>query len=224
MRGKSIGVRLGICLCLWGLLFACPTSPMAQAAVSLGQRYEAASTGYFRDQDSLPGAFRLYQQSPEGKGSFWGMGPGGGPVKRTSFAADAHAGVVGYGVRTCVSCHEAQRYSLHSSRAEVTCVQCHRGQPIAGIHHYYSAMNPIRRHAYVCAKCHEGASASFASYVIHEPLPLAGSTEEEFPLFYYATWFMVILAGGVFVVFIPFVTLWGLRELVGLFSRKQSHG
>jgi hypothetical protein len=145
-------------------------------------------------------------------------------VKRTSFAADAHAGVVGYEVRTCVSCHEAQRYSLHSSRAEVTCVQCHRGRPISGIHHYYSAMNPIRRHAYVCAKCHEGSSASFASYVIHEPPPLAGSTEQEFPLFYYATWFMVILAGGVFVVFIPYVTLWGLRELVGLFSRKQSHG
>ena len=184
--------------------------------------YEAASSGYFRDQDSLPGSFRIYQTEQQDK--LWGLGPGAGAVKRDSFSADAHASVDGYGWQSCASCHEGQRYSLHSSRGNVGCEQCHRGQPIAGIHHYYSEMNPIRRHAYVCAKCHEGASASFATYVIHEPPPLAGSTREEFPLFYYGVWFMVILAGGVFVIFIPYVTLWGLRELVGMFRREKGHG
>jgi hypothetical protein len=212
-------VRCGIALILIPLLL--DGGPAMAAAP---HAYEMASTGYFRDQDTLPSAFLQYRQSPEGGGAFWGLGPGGGDVKRSSFTPDAHAGVAGYGVRSCESCHEAQRYSLHTSRARVTCAQCHRGQPISGIHHYYSSMNPIRRHAYVCAKCHEGASASFATYVIHEPPPLVSSTAREFPLFYYSVWFMVILAVGVFAIFIPYVILWGLRELVGLFGRSPGHG
>lgn len=207
-------------------LLACLLLLIDGRALAAGPHpYEAASSGYFRDQDTLPGAYRLYQQGPEGRGALWGLGPGGGPIRRSSFFADAHEGVPDYEYRTCVSCHEEERYSLHSTRGNVTCVQCHLGQPIAGIHHYYSAMNPIRRHAYVCAKCHEGASASFATYVIHEPPPLASATAQEFPLFYYAVWFMAILAVGVFAIFIPYVLLWGLRELVALFSStRQSHG
>ena len=209
---------------IWVLCLLLPLAGQVQAAAP--HPYEAASSGYFRSQDTLPGAYLQYRQSPEGGGALWGVGPGGTAPKRSSFRADAHADTAGYGLRTCVSCHEEQRYSLHSSRGNVTCVQCHRGQPIAGINHYYSAMNPIRRHAYVCAKCHEGASASFATYAIHEPSPLAASTAEEFPLLFYATWFMLILAVGVFAIFIPYVILWGLRELIGLLrgEGRPSHG
>jgi hypothetical protein len=213
--------RHGVAGLLLSLLLFGPGQMLAAGS----HAYEAVSSGYFRDQDTLPGAYLQYWQSPEGRGALWGIGPGGGSIKRTSFSADAHLGVAGYGFRSCVSCHEAQRYSLHSSRGNVTCVQCHRGHPISGIHHYYSALNPIRRHAYVCAKCHEGASASFATYVIHEPPPLSAATAQEFTLFYYAVWLMVILAGGVFAIFIPYVTLWGLREFIGLFvGRGHSHG
>jgi hypothetical protein len=220
-----MGIVSAATIRLAALLLAVLIPGAASGAVSIPHSYEEASTGYFRDLDTVPGAYRLYLQSPESRGGFWGLGPGETELKRSSFAADAHAGVRHYlPRRSCESCHEAQRYSLHSSRGGVSCVQCHRSEPIAGIHHYYSAMNPIRRHAYVCAKCHEGATASFATYVVHEPPPLAQSTEGEFPLFYYATWFMMILAGGVFIIFIPYVTLWGFRELVGLLSRKQSHG
>ena len=209
------GMALLLCLLL-------PVGGPALAAAP--HAYEAASTGSFRDRDTLPGAYLQYRQSEDGGGALWGLGPGAGEVKRSSFRADAHAGVSGYGMRSCVSCHEEERYSLHSSRGNVTCVQCHRGKPIAGIHHYYSAMNPIRCHAYVCAKCHEGASASFATYLIHEPSPLASSTAQEFPLLYYGVWFMMILAVGVFAIFIPYVLLWGLRELIGLFGGRHSHG
>lgn len=205
---------------LWLLCLLPPCG--GQALADAVHPYEAASSGYFRDSDTLPSAYAQYRQ--EAERAFWGFGPGAAGVKRSSFRADAHAGVAGYPARGCVGCHEAQRYSLHSSRGNVSCIQCHRQQPIAGIHHYYSAMNPIRRHAYVCAKCHEGASASFATYVVHEPPPLAAATAREFPLFYYATWFMVILAVGVFAVFIPYVVLWGLRELIGLFGGRRSHG
>ena len=167
----QLHVKYGMAL-LWcilvftsGQLFAAAPNP-----------YEVSSSGYFRDQDTLPGAYQQYLKSNEYGGAFWGLGPYNGIINRSSFKADAHSGVNGLGVRSCVSCHKEQRYSLHSTRGNVTCVQCHRGQPIAGVHHYYSAMNPIRRHAYVCAKCHEGASTSFATYVIHEPPPLASYT------------------------------------------------
>ncbi len=203
------------------LAVLCILGIQASAAADALHPYEAESSGYFRDRDTLPGAFRIYQQEQEGR--LWGLGPGGGAVRRSSFNADAHAGIEGYGWRSCVSCHEGQRNSLHSDRGNVSCEQCHRGQPIAGTYHYYSPMNPIRRHAYVCAKCHEGASASFATYVVHEPPPLAASTRDAFPLFYYGVWFMVILAGGVFLIFVPYVTLWGIRELVGLFKGDKGH-
>lgn len=186
--------------------------------------YEATSSGYFRDTDTLPGIYQQYWQSPEYGGAIGGLGPGRGDIKRSSFRADAHDAAADYGVRSCVSCHEAQRYSLHTSRGRITCVQCHREQPISGVYQYYSEMNPIRRHAYVCAKCHEGASASFATYVIHEPPPLASSTAKRFPLFYYAVWFMAILAVGVFAIFVPYVILWGLRELVDILAGKKRHG
>ena len=74
-------------------------------------------------------------------------------------------------------------------------------------------MNPIRRHAYVCAKCHEGASASYAAYVVHEPNPALSSTFKEFPVLAYAFWIMVVIAVGTFVLFLPHTFLWGIREL-----------
>ena len=206
---------LTLLLCLTFLM------PVAVSAADEEHPYEAASTGYFRDQDTLPGGYSLYRQDETAR--LWG-GPGGGAIKRASFYADAHAGLADYGRRSCVSCHEAQRYSLHTSRGNTSCVQCHRDKPIAGLYHYYSSMNPIRRHAYICAKCHEGATASFASYVVHEPRPLVASTAESFPLFYYAVWFMVILAVGVFVIFIPYVIIWGFRELVIMFGKGGQHG
>jgi len=123
----------------------------------------------------------------------------------------------------CLSCHADYTKDLHQIRAGITCVQCHRDKPIAGVYQYYSAMNPIRRHAYICAKCHEGASPSFASYVVHEPDVLSAAALDEFPLLYYAAWFMVILAGGIFAIFIPYTVLWGVRELLGKFFGRAGH-
>jgi hypothetical protein len=74
-------------------------------------------------------------------------------------------------------------------------------------------LNPIRKHAYVCSKCHEGASASYASYVVHEPNPAMVGTLTSFPLLFYVFWFMVVLAVGTFLVFLPHTLIWGIREL-----------
>jgi hypothetical protein len=192
------------------------TGEAKAAPVSLTAYDEhAASSGYFREGDQVvPGAYQLYLQTPQALGAYGGFGPRPRIVRGVSFAVDAHAGVDGYSrARDCVGCHEGTERNLHSARTTVTCRQCHRDEPVAGIFHYYSSMNPIRRHAYVCAKCHEGATANFAAYVVHEPPPLAGATAERFPALYYATWFMVILAGGVFLFFLPYTAAWGLREL-----------
>jgi len=185
---------------------------------------EFEGSGFFRDQDTIPSSYRLYVQTGIG-GGFWGMGPNRGKVKRSSFKVDAHDDVRDYTPqRSCTNCHAEQAKDLHSVRMGIRCTQCHLSQPLGGVHQYYSPMNPIRRHAYVCAKCHEGATPSFAGYVIHEPSPYTQEAKEQFPLLYYAFWFMIILAGGVFAFFIPFTILWLLREYGAKLAGGARHG
>jgi len=213
--------RLVICavgLVLW-------TTMPVTAQMSPPPETEETGTGYFRDQDTIPGAYRLYQQQPKTLDWLWATGPHVINLRRSSFKTDAHEGVANYSPRSaCTDCHRDHSRDMHISRMGVTCVQCHRDNPIAGTFHYYAAMNPIRRHAYVCAKCHEGATPSFASYMVHEPNPLSSATRQDFPALYYATWFMVIVAGGVFIVFIPYVVLWVLRELLDKLNGGARHG
>ena len=127
--------------------------------------------------------------------------------------------------RPCAGpCHKPQTKDLHVSRMGITCVQCHRAKPVAGVFQYYSPLNPVRRHAYVCAKCHEGATPSFASYVVHEPNPLTGAARAEFPLLFFAVWAMAILAVGVFVFFLPYTVLWWIRDFFATLRRRVRHG
>lgn len=214
----SIGHRI-ICL-LGALLMALPAAAQAEDKPT-----EMAGTGYFRDQDTLPGGYRFYNQLPGGRGGLWGMGPNRPKVSRSSMKKDAHEGVADYSPEVrCQKCHIPQTKDLHGLRMGITCVQCHRSQPVAGVYHYYSALNPIRRHAYVCAKCHEGATPSFASYMVHEPNPISSEARETFPLLYYAVWVMLILAVGVFVFFLPYTVLWWLRDLVATLKGRSGHG
>ncbi len=186
---------------------------------------ELAGTGYFRDQDTLPGAYRFYRQLPGGEGGLWGLGPTRQKLSHASFRVDGHEGVADYSPELrCQKCHTQQTKDLHGLRMGITCVQCHRSQPIAGVYQYYSPLNPIRRHAYVCAKCHEGATPSFASYMVHEPNPIASEARGTFPLLYYAVWFMLILAVGVFLFFLPYTMAWWIRDLVARLRRGSDHG
>lgn len=212
-------------LILWAVGLVLWTAFPAVAEMAPASGTEVTSTGFFRDQDTLPGSYRLYQQQPKKLDWLWAAGPYQRGVRKSSFKRDAHADVADYSPRSlCTDCHRNHSRDMHMTRVGITCVQCHRDKPIDGVYHYYSAMNPIRRHAYVCAKCHEGATPSFASYVVHEPSPLASPTQQDFPALYYATWFMIILAGGVFVIFIPYVVLWGLREFIDKLRGWITHG
>lgn len=204
---------------LLGMLLVFPPASAADTGTDM------AASGYFRDQDTLPGSYRFYQQLPGGEAGLWGMGPSRPKLSRSSFNMDAHEGVAYYSPQVrCQKCHEPQTKDLHGLRMGISCVQCHRSRPVAGVFHYYSPLNPIRRHAYVCAKCHEGATPSFASYMVHEPNPIAPEARDSFPLLYYAVWIMLILAVGVFVIFLPYTAFWWVRDFIAKMAGRPDHG
>ncbi|MBW1980045.1 MAG: hypothetical protein JRJ12_02385 [Deltaproteobacteria bacterium] len=176
-----------------------------------------ASTGYYEKYEVLPRRQRPLVGVPGISRGLFPYSPSAAEVRVRTRLADSHRGIKFYRRRRCEDCHIIETRDIHTTRANLTCRQCHGGEPIASINHYYSPLNPIRRHAYVCSKCHQGSSASFASYVVHTPNPTLVSTKKTFPALFYAFWIMVVLAVGTFVVFLPHTVLWGIREL---FVRK----
>jgi hypothetical protein len=142
-------------------------------------------------------------------------------VRPRTYLADSHWGVEFYERRRCEDCHVKEARQPHTSRGNLTCRQCHGGEPIAGINYYFSPLNPIRRHAYVCAKCHEGASASFATYLVHERTADA-PTRKTFPSLYYAGWFMYLLIVGTMAFFGFHTLLWVGRETYHFIREKMN--
>jgi Cytochrome c3 len=177
------------------------------------KQYEV-STGYYEEYEAKPQRQRSFVEIPAVRQGVFPYSPSAAKVRNTSRLADSHQGIKFYTRRRCEECHAEQTKGIHTVRANLTCRQCHGGEPVASNNHYFSPMNPIRRHAYVCSKCHEGASASFAGYIIHEPNPSKVSTLKTFPVLFYAFWIMIAIAIGTFVVFLPHTVLWGLRELL----------
>ncbi|MEJ2155391.1 MAG: hypothetical protein P8X96_08650 [Desulfobacteraceae bacterium] len=202
---------------LMGVLLASGGAQGAEEVASAIRRYKEreASTGYYEEYEVLPRRQRPFVEIPGVKRGIFPYSPSAAQVRIRTRLADSHRGIKFYESRRCEACHVRETMDNHTVRANLTCRQCHGGEPIASIDHYYSPLNPIRRHAYVCSKCHEGASASFASYVVHEPVPGATETRTAFPTLYYAYWFMLLLLLGTLVFFIPHSVLTGLRELFG---------
>ncbi|KHF25829.1 hypothetical protein JV46_13230 [Solemya velum gill symbiont] len=141
------------------------------------------------------------------------LGPGHGPVRQNSTQSDAHEDVKSfYHARYCLSCHEGQQNNLHYARTTLVCRDCHILKPVAGIHNPKAAAFAEHRHEKVCAKCHEGAGPGMGSYVTHEKRPWSQQTREDFPALYWSTVFFLALAGGVFIFFMPYTTVWAWRE------------
>jgi hypothetical protein len=206
-----------------GAVLLSPPASAQEEVASAIRRYKdrEASTGYYEEYEVRPRRGRAFVEIPGVREGLFPYSPTAAKVRVRTRLSDSHSGVPFYTVKTCESCHPGQALDIHTVRANLTCRQCHGGEPIASIAHYYSSMNPIRRHAYVCAKCHPGASASYAAYVVHEPRPSQGSTLKTFPVLAYAFWIMVAIAVGTFVLFLPHTFLWGLREL---FTKKEKKG
>jgi hypothetical protein len=177
------------------------------------------STGYYEPYEVSPRPSLPLGGGPIGYAGSITLSPTAEKVRRRTYLANSHQGLRFYERLTCVKCHPGEAGNLHTVRVGITCRQCHGPEPIAGINHYYSPMNNLRRHAYVCAKCHEGANASYATYVVHEPNPATLDTRNSFPTLFYVFWMMVAIAAGTFVVFLPHAAIWGIREF---FTKKES--
>ncbi len=177
------------------------------------------STGYYEHWETKPGP-----GVPLAGGPIFQAGPTlyttGDWLDRRTYMADSHKQLRFYQRIKCIKCHPQQTRGLHIARMGITCRQCHGPDPIAGINHYYSPMNPLRRHSHVCSKCHEGANASYATFVVHEPNPTLADTWKTFPMLFVVFWMMMALAAGTFLVFIPHAAIWGIREFI---AKKRDH-
>jgi hypothetical protein len=211
---KNISVLLSAVAVLMVLLPGAVTAQEEVASAIRRYKDREVSSGYYEEYEVLPRRQLPLVGIPGVRRGVFPYSPAAAQVRIRTRLADSHQGIKFYQYLRCQYCHINETKDIHTVRANLTCRQCHGGEPIASIQHIWSPLNPIRRHGYVCAKCHEGASASFASYVIHEPNPALASTLESFPLLAYVFWFMVVLAAGTFLVFLPHTAMWGIRELL----------
>ena len=202
------------------ILLPAIASAQGEEVTSAIRRYKdrEASTGYYEEYEARPRRQSPFVEIPGVRRGLFPYSSTSAKVRVRTRLADSHQGIKFYQGRRCEYCHQSETRDIHIVRANLTCRQCHGGEPVASIAHYYSPLNPIRRHAYVCAKCHEGASASYASYIIHAPNPSMAGTMKSFPVLFYAFWIMVVIAVSTFVVFLPHTILWGIREL---FIKKE---
>ena len=181
------------------------------------------SSGFYEQYEVRPTRLPPVVGVPGVSQGLFSYSPSAAQVRIRRRLADSHRGLKFYASLLCVTCHPQEANNLHSARENLTCRQCHGGEPISSIDHFYSPMNPIRRHAYICAKCHEGASASFGSFIIHEPPAGSPEARTQFPLLYYTYWFMFVLLFGTLAFFIPHSFMVGLKELIIKMKERNHH-
>jgi hypothetical protein len=174
------------------------------------------STGYYEEHEAKPRGQRPLVGVPEAVRRYspsrtYRTGAAVSPAARSRLE-DSHAGIQFYEQRRCEECHVQEAGHSHTTRGNLTCRQCHGAEPIAGINYYYSPMNPIRRHAYVCSKCHEGSSISFATFKVHEPKASDPATRKTFASLYYSNWFMYLLIVGTLAFFGLHTLIWVGKE------------
>jgi hypothetical protein len=209
------GIRLIIGLVWLALFLPGPAGSQTQATSKIIRyREREVSSRYYETYEAKPRPYPVFVRGGIPQRKAITLSPIAEKVRRRKYLADSHWGLKFYERLTCIKCHPQHARNLHKIRAKITCRQCHGPEPIAGLSHYYSKMSHRRRHAFVCAKCHEGANRSFASYVNHEPNPAALSTRQSFPLLFYVFWMMAAIAVGTFAVFLPHAFMWGLREFL----------
>jgi hypothetical protein len=189
-----------------------PTLAQKEVTSKIYRYRERVATGYYEGYEVSPRRQRALVNLPASRRGLFPFGSSSAMVRIRTRLPDSHQGLKFYYRNTCIECHPEQARNIHSVRAGITCRQCHGPEPIASIKHHYSPMNLIRRHAYICAKCHEGANASFASFYVHEPPGIALETRKSFPFLFYTSWFMLLLLLGTLAFFVPHSYMVGLKN------------
>ena len=138
MRDKN-----GICkvlLCFFVLLLpgfvVLPGPVSAQEEVaSAMHRYKGyeASTGYYEEYEVLPRRQSPFVEIPGVKRGLFSYSPTSAQVRIRTRLADSHLGIKFYNRRRCEDCHIQEAKDIHTSMANLTCRQCHGGEPIASI-------------------------------------------------------------------------------------------
>lgn len=221
----SLRGALGLLIGLAVLATFLPGTAWAQGEVTspiYQYRQREMSTGYYEQHEASPLPYGPDTGGHVLRGGVITVAPTAAPVRRRTYMTDSHQGLRFYNRLTCVKCHPREALDIHTLRAALTCRQCHGPEPIAGINHYYSGMNTSRRHAYVCSKCHEGASVSYATYVVHEPSAQSLATLESFPALFYSSWFMILLLVGTLAFFLPHSALLVVQQLSVIMKKKKS--
>jgi len=184
---------------------------------------ERVATGYYEGYEVSPRRARAKLQLPPTRPGLFPFGSAAAKVRIRARLPDSHRGLRFYERNTCTECHPREARDIHSARAGITCRQCHGPEPIASIKHYYSPMNPVRRHAYICSKCHEGANVKFAQFRVHEPPSGSLETKKTFPILFYASWGMLLLLVGTLAFFVPHTFMVGFRELMETRTFNQAY-
>lgn len=217
-------VLLPVALGLLGMAVLLPAPAPAQEEVTSAiRRYKdrEVSTGYYEEYEVKPRRLQPFIKAPREAPRPFPYSSTASQVRTRTYLNDSHWQVQFYEHRRCEECHVEEAKHSHTVRGNLTCRQCHGGEPIAGINYYFSPMNPLRRHAAVCAKCHEGATASFATYLVHEPAAGAAQTRKSFSSLYYSNWFMYLLIVGTMVFFGLHTLIWMGKESYHFIQEKM---
>ena len=114
--------------------------------LAFAQEEVASAIRRYRDREVSTGFYEQYEVKPrrmaplvEVSGVTPGLfpySPTAAKVRTRTRLADSHLGIRFYQRRRCEDCHIRETRDIHTTRANLTCRQCHGGEPIASLGHY----------------------------------------------------------------------------------------
>ncbi len=110
-------------------------TPAQEEVASALRRYKdrEVSTGYYEEYEVLPRRQRPFVEIPGVRRGLFPYSPTAARVRVRTRLADSHQGIKFYQGRRCEDCHIKETKDFHTVRANLTCRQCHGGEPIASL-------------------------------------------------------------------------------------------
>jgi len=129
----TIGLLIGLVGLL--VLMTLPGTAWAQGeeVASAIRRYKdhEVSTGYYEEYEVKPRRMAPLVEIPGVRRGLFPYSPSAAKVRIRTRLADSHRAIRFYQRARCQKCHIEQTRDIHTVRANLTCRQCHGGEPIA---------------------------------------------------------------------------------------------